>query len=402
MRRKTLVVTIAICATVAVAAWSLRPRIRPNTPGNYQTLQVERGDLTKVVSANGTLNPVVLVNVGTQVSGIVKKLHVDFNDPVKAGQVLLELDPALVNAQLQQSQANLESAIASLELARANAARTAELYAKEYVSRQESDQSLQALRAAEASVLASRAQVARDRTNVDYAVIRSPVNGVVVSRQVDEGQTVAASFQTPTLFSIAQDLSKMRILANVAEADIGSIKPEQRVSFTVDAFPDRTFQAKVAQVRLNPTTQQNVVTYTVVIDAENPDRMLIPGMTAYVAIVTAQRQNVVKVPNAALRFRPSVGPGAPRPSGSESADSAPGSVANEHKPVNEGVRGTVYQLTAEGLKSISVQLGISDDNFTEALSGTLKPGDALVTEDRLAKAASAGRGGGLIPPPPSQ
>jgi len=401
MTRKILLVAIAILAVVAAAPWILRPRIGPNAPSSYQTLQVERGDLKKVVSANGTLNPVVLVNVGTQVSGIVKKLHVDFNDPVKAGQVLLELDPALVNAQLQQSQANLESAVASLELARANAARTEELYAKEYVSRQEHDQSLQALRAAEAAVLASRAQVARDRTNVNYAVIRSPVNGVVVSRQVDEGQTVAASFQTPTLFSIAQDLSKMRILANVAEADIGSIKPEQKVSFTVDAFPDRTFQAKVAQVRLNPTTQQNVVTYTVVIDAENPDRLLIPGMTAYVAIVTAQRHNVVKVPNAALRFRPSVDAGAPR-MGGVPVESAQALVADEHKPVNEGVRGTVYQRTADGLKSISVHLGISDDIFTEALSGALKPGDALVTEDRLARAANAGRGGGLFPPPPSQ
>jgi len=401
MTRKILLVAIAILAVVAAAPWILRPRIGPNAPSSYQTLQVERGDLKKVVSANGTLNPVVLVNVGTQVSGIVKKLHVDFNDPVRAGQVLLELDPSLVNAQLQQSQANLESAIASLELARANAARTEELYAKEYVSRQEHDQSLQALRAAEAAVLASRAQVARDRTNVNYAVIRSPVNGVVVSRQVDEGQTVAASFQTPTLFSIAQDLSKMRILANVAEADIGSIKPEQKVSFTVDAFPERTFQAKVAQVRLNPTTQQNVVTYTVVIDAENPDRLLIPGMTAYVAIVTAQRHNVVKVPNAALRFRPSVDAGAPR-MGGVPVESAQALVADEHKPVNEGVRGTVYQRTADGLKSISVHLGISDDIFTEALSGALKPGDALVTEDRLARAANAGRGGGLFPPPPSQ
>ena len=401
MTRKILLVAIAILAVVAAAPWILRPRIGPNAPSSYQTLQVERGDLKKVVSANGTLNPVVLVNVGTQVSGIVKKLHVDFNDPVRAGQVLLELDPSLVNAQLQQSQANLESATASQELARANAARTEELYAKEYVSRQEHDQSLQALRAAEAAVLASRAQVARDRTNVNYAVIRSPVNGVVVSRQVDEGQTVAASFQTPTLFSIAQDLSKMRILANVAEADIGSIKPEQKVSFTVDAFPERTFQAKVAQVRLNPTTQQNVVTYTVVIDAENPDRLLIPGMTAYVAIVTAQRHNVVKVPNAALRFRPSVDAGAPR-MGGVPVESAQALVADEHKPVNEGVRGTVYQRTADGLKSISVHLGISDDNFTEALSGALKPGDALVTEDRLARAANAGRGGGLFPPPPSQ
>jgi HlyD family secretion protein len=284
-------------------------------------------------------------------------------------------------------------------LARANAARTEELYAKEYVSRQEYDQSLQALRATEAATVAAQAQVARDRTNVDYAIIRSPVNGVVVSRQVDEGQTVAASFQTPTLFSIAQDLSKMRILANVAEADIGSIKPEQKVSFTVDAFPDRTFQAKVAQVRLNPTTQQNVVTYTVVIDAENPDRLLIPGMTAYVAIVTAQRHNVVKVPNAALRFRPPTDVGAAR-QGSESVGRVHALVGDEPMPVSEGVRGTVYQQTTAGLEPTLIRLGISDDNFTEALSGTLKPGDALVIEDRLARAANAGRGAGLIPPPP--
>jgi HlyD family secretion protein len=391
MNRRTVIVALVVLAVAAGAAWRFWPRNDPNAPGAWQTLAVEKGSLTQVVAANGTLNPVVLVNVGTQVSGIVKKLHVDFNDPVKAGQVLLELDPSLLVAQLEQSKANLGSAEASLALAQANAARSDELFAQEYVSRQEHDQSVQGLRAAEAALMAARAQVARDRTNVDYATIRSPVNGVVVSRQVDEGQTVAASFQTPTLFSIAQDLAKMRILANVAEADIGSVRSGQKVTFTVDAFPDRSFDGSVDQVRLNPTTQQNVVTYTVVIDADNPDHRLIPGMTAYVSIVAAHKDDVVKVPNAALRFRPASGATVLKPD--PAATPAPGA-----RPA-EGLRGTVYQSTPDGLKPVALKLGISDGSFTEALATSLRPGDAVVTEDKGAKAAAA-RAPGMMPPPP--
>ena len=262
------------------------------------------GDVIQAVSANGTLNPVVLVNVGTQVSGTVKKLHVDFNDRVKAGQILLELDPALLVAQVGQDQANLNSAKASLELAELNEARAHTLWQQDSIAKQEVDTAVQVRKSAQAQVDQATAQLAKDRTNLGYSVIRSPVAGVVVNRAVDLGQTVAASFQTPTLFQIAQDLRKMQIDSSFAEADIGNIKVGQPVQFTVDAFPDRTFSATVRQVRLNPTTQQNVVTYDVVVAVDNADQILMPGMTAYVNVIVSQRKGAVLVPNAALRFKP--------------------------------------------------------------------------------------------------
>jgi len=300
--KRSLLILLAL-GVVGVAAWWLMPqKIAPEN--RYVTAPLERGSITQIVSANGTLNPVKLVNVGSQVSGIVKKLYADFNDHVQAGQVLLELDPALTQAQLQQSTANVSNAKASLELALANETRMNTLYAQEYVSRQELDQAVQALKSAQAQLAVAEAQAVRDRTNLAYTVIRSPVSGVVVSREVDIGQTVAASFQTPTLFKIAQDLSKMQIDSSYAEADVGSIRVGQPTTFRVDAFPDRSFNGEVRQVRLNPTTQQNVVTYDVVIAVDNSDQALMPGMTAYVSIIVAQRKEVLLVPNAALRFRP--------------------------------------------------------------------------------------------------
>lgn len=396
MKPKTILLALALLATAGGVGWKYWPRPAEGLDQKYVTAAVERGPIVQVVAANGTLNPVVLVSVGTQVSGIVKKLHADFNDQVKAGQVLLELDPSLVAAQLAQSKANLASAEASLDLARANAARSDELFAKEYVSRQEHDQSRQALRVAEAAVQVARAQVSRDATNVSYAVIRSPVTGVVVSRSVDEGQTVAASFQTPTLFSIAQDLAKMRILANVAEADIGGVKPGQAVTFTVDAFPGRSFHAKVAQVRLNPTTQSNVVTYSVVIDAANDDKALIPGMTAYVAIVAAEKADVVKVPNAALRFRPTDKNAVVRDG--KAADTAKASGRTATDGPGDGLRGTVYKLAPAGLQPVALRIGISDGSFTEAMGEALHPGDQLAIEEKGGNKQT--QGGGPFGPPP--
>ncbi len=266
------------------------------------------------MSANGTLNPVVLVNVGTQVSGTVKKLHVDFNDRVKAGQILLELDPALLVAQVGQDEANLNSAKASLELAELNETRAHTLWQQDSIAKQEVDTAVQVRKSAQAQVAQASAQLAKDRTNLGYSVIRSPVAGVVVNRAVDLGQTVAASFQTPTLFQIAQDLRKMQIDSSFAEADIGNIRVGQPVQFTVDAFPERTFSATVRQVRLNPTTQQNVVTYDVVVAVDNPDQILMPGMTAYVNVIVSQRKSALLVPNAALRFKPEGGKRLPKAS----------------------------------------------------------------------------------------
>lgn len=350
----------------------------PEVETRYRTVKVERGDLTQMVSANGTLNPVVLVNVGTQVSGTVQKWYADFNDHVKEGQVLLELDPALYQAQARQSEASLANARSQLKLAEANVARSRDLFRQEYVTHQELDTSIQASEAARAQVAQVLAQVEKDRINLAYSVIRSPVAGVVVSREVDVGQTVAASFQTPTLFKIAKDLSKMQIDSSYAEADIGNLQVGQPVVFRVDAFPNRSFNGVVRQVRLNPTTVQNVVTYDVVVAVDNPEQILMPGMTAYVNIIVAKRANVLLVPNAALRFRPSEG--AARQD--KAKEDKVGAGAGRGKEKTESPSGTVYVLDNGRLKPLRIAVGITDSRSTEVVGGDLKENDAVVVEDR--------------------
>ena len=295
---------ISALAVIGGGLYLYQKSTTPTLEERYRLQAVEKGELIQTVSANGTLNPVVLVNVGTQVSGTVTKLYVDFNDKVEKGQPLLELDRSLLAAQARQSAANIGNIAATLELARANEARMKALYAEEYVSRQELEQAVQARKSAEAQLAQVRAAADKDQVNLNFTTIRSPVSGIVVDRVVDLGQTVAASLQTPTLIKIAQDLSEMRIDSSFAEADIGKIQPGQKVRFTVDAFPNRNFTGEVQQIRLNPTTTQNVVTYNVRISLQNPDEILLPGMTAYVNIAVAKRDDVLMVPNAALRFKP--------------------------------------------------------------------------------------------------
>ncbi|MBK8524370.1 MAG: efflux RND transporter periplasmic adaptor subunit [Betaproteobacteria bacterium] len=328
-----------------------------------------------------------LVNVGTQVSGTVKKLHVDFNDVVKAGQILVELDDSILVAAAGQSEANIASATASLDLARANEARIQSLFAQEYVSRQELDQSVQARRSAEAALRLARAQNDRDRANLSYSVIRSPVSGVVVDRQIDVGQTVAASFQTPVLFKIAQDLAQMQIYTSFAEADIGSIRVGQPVRFTVDAFPSRHFKGSVKQLRLNPTTTQNVVTYNVVVEVDNADQRLLPGMTAYVSIAVAERKEVLSVPNAALRFRPPAS-ATDKDSTKEAAKEGEGRAGPPRQPGSgrkrDGSSGVVHVLVDGKLKAVQVGIGITDNRITEITSGELKAGDRLIVGENIA------------------
>lgn len=360
----------------------------PDAEARYRTQAVSRGDLAQQASANGTLNPVVLVNVGTQVSGTVKKWYADFNDHVTAGQKLLELDPAIYQAQVNQSLANLANARSQLKLATANAARADELFKQEYISRQELDASIQTLEAARAQVALVQAQLAKDRTNLDYSVIRSPVTGVVVSREVDVGQTVAASLQTPTLFKIAQDLAKMQIDSSYAEADVGSIRVGQPATFRVDAFPNRIFHGAVRQVRLNPTTQQNVVTYDVVIGVDNPEQILMPGMTAYVNILVAERKDVLRVPNAALRFHPAEAPASKTPGRNDK----PREASRDGKGRPDGQSGTVYVLDNGQPKPLRVITGITDNRMTEIIDGELKEGDAVIVEDRQPPAKPAAPG----------
>lgn len=358
---------LGLAALLAVGGyyyWQSRT-LSANQPG-YKTVTVDRGDIAPSISANGTLNPVVLVSVGTQVSGTLKQLHTDYNARVKAGQVLAELDPALFEAQVGQSEANLANARATLALAEAKEKRARELVGKGFISKTQMDEARQALDSAQAQVALSRAQLERDRTNLRYSVIRAPISGVVVARNVDVGQTVAASFQTPTLFTIAGDLTRMQIDTSVAEADIGSLKPGLPVRFAVDAFPERQFPGAIKEIRLNPAIQQNVVTYNVVIAVANPDGVLLPGMTAHVHITMNQRQDVLRIPNAALRFKP------PR-----EEEEKPGRPAVAKQP-RAGT--TVYRLVEGQLKPVVIRTGVSDANYTEVLAGELKPGDQLVVK----------------------
>lgn len=360
----------------------------------YRQEPLTIGKVVKTVSANGTLNPVTLISVGTQVSGTVQKLHVDFNDRVKKGQVLMELDGELLQATERQSAANVLSAQASLELAQANFKRMQELFKKEYVSRQELDQARQSLKSAQASLQQAEAQNLRDRTNVGFTKILSPVDGVVIDRDVDEGQTVAASFQTPTLIKIAEDLKKMAIDTSFAEADIGDIKKGMPVHFTVDAFPNKKFQAVVEEVRLNPTTESNVVTYNVRVSVDNPDEILLPGMTAYVNIPVITHENVLLAPNSALRFKP--------PTMAKSASNGgfiiggmghppPPPDRNKNKKNNESTvenndgeqHGTVYVIRENEMVAVKVILGITDNKMTQIKSDNLKEGDLVVVGENL-------------------
>lgn len=382
--RKKFIWIAAILALILALYiyWSRHASI--NLESQFKTAALARGDITQTVSANGTLNPVVLVNVGTQVSGTVRALHVDFNDHVKQGQVLLELDPALLSAQVKQSQANVMSAEATLAYAARAEQRLRTLLEQDSIAKQDYDQSLAALRTGRAQLAQARAQLNKDKTNLAFATIRSPVSGVVVDRQVDVGQTVAASFQTPTLFRIAQDLSKMQIDSSFAEADIGSIKVGQLVRFNVDAFPNRNFQGKVRQIRLNPTTQQNVVTYDVVVAVDNPEQILMPGMTAYVNIVVAQHNNVLLIPNAALRFKPQA----------DTPLTGAANVSEIKQSKRNAAHAMVYVPQGQQLKPVAIDTGISDSRNTEAIAGDLKPGDKVVVED-LRAAAPQSTGGTL-------
>ena len=387
---KILLGVTVIAGLIGGGIWYSKQRAAQNPEQRYKLLTLEKGDVTQTVSANGTLNPVVLVSVGTQVSGTVKKLYVDFNDHVKKGQALLELDDALVSATERQSAASVANAQATLELAQANEARIRQLFAQEYVSKQEFDQSRQALKSARAQLALARAQNDRDQANLNFTVIRSPVDGVVIDRVVDLGQTVAASFQTPVLIKIAQDLSEMRIDTSFAEADIGSLREGQKAKFTVDAFPSRNFIGDVQQIRLNPTNQQNVVTYNVRINVANPEQVLLPGMTAYVNIAVAQHNDVLLVPNAALRFKPADAAEKKPENGQKPASTAatsPGDgggtagkgSGDKKGKKRDGQSGTVYVLLGEEIRPVSVQLGITDNRNTEIVGGDLKVGDRVIT-----------------------
>ena len=367
--KKIVIGSIILIAIAATAFFLLR-----NKGGEikFRTEKVTKGDIEMAVTATGTVNAVTTVLVGTQVSGTIKHIYVDFNSAVKKGQLIAQIDPATFQAQVEQARANLLAAKANLEKAYATLVdtkrtkeRSSELFSKNLISRSDLDTAETNYETANAAVSAAKSQVAQTEaalkfaeTNLQYTEILSPVDGVVISRNVDVGQTVAASFQTPTLFTIAQDLTKMQIDTNVDEADIGKVKVAQEVEFTVDAYPDLIFKGKVWQVRSAPITVQNVVTYDVVIQVDNPELKLKPGMTANVSIIVSTKKDVLKIPNAALRFKPSE---------KESA-------ASEKKG-----RG-VWILEKDKPERIPVSLGISDGSYTELISGEIREGQELIVE----------------------
>lgn len=359
-RTKLLVIAaMLLLAAVAIWYWGTKPESKQE---RYKTQMVDRGDIVQSISANGTLNPVELVNVGTQVSGTVFKWYADFNDLVKVGQVLAELDPALFRAQLQQSEANVMNARALLKLAENKMARNLALKEQGFISSDALNVLEQQLDAARAQLALSTAQLARDRTNLHYSVIKSPISGVVVARNVEIGQTVAASFQTPVLFQIAKDLRQMQIDTNVAEADIGQLRLGQQANFTVDAFHEREFTGTVKQVRLNPTIQQNVVTYNVVVVVVNDDGVLLPGMTANVRFAVNQKDAVLRVPNAALRYKPI-------------------DVDSDAAPPRQPGKPILYRLENGKPVPVSIRTGIADGSFTEIIEGGVKEGDKLVVRE---------------------
>ena len=365
-----------IIILVATTAWYLIKK--ENGTPQYKTATVQRGDLDAKVTATGTVNAVTTVLVGTQVSGTINALYVDYNSPVKKGQLLAQIDPATIQAQVDQavasllsSEANLKKAQASLLDARRTYERNKQLMAKNFIARSDLDTSETNSQAADAQVDAAKAQILQGRaalsqaqTNLRYTRIVSPVNGTVISRSIDVGQTVAASFQTPTLFTIAEDLTKMQIDTSVDEADIGKVKVNQDVRFTVDAYPDMNFTGKVSEIRNAPTTVQNVVTYDVIVQVNNAELKLKPGMTANVSIITDSRKGVLLVPNSALRFRPqAVGDGS----------------TNALKKRATGNKGpAIWILENNKPKQKKITTGISDGSFTEVVSGELKEGQESI------------------------
>ncbi len=356
----------------------------------YRSAPVERGTLRVTSTATGTVQPVTQVQVGTQVSGTIKTLHADFNSRVKAGQVLAQIDPALFQSRLDQDKANLARALADVERVRAGLVqaerdleRARKLAAGGLVPASDLDAAIASrdslaaqIRVSEAGVDQARSSLQNSQVNLDYTTILSPIDGIVVSRSVDVGQTVAASLSAPTLFVIAGSLEKIQVQASVSEADIGRIALGQDAGFTVDAFPETRFRGRVSQIRLAPTTVQNVVTYTVLVDAENPDEKLLPGMTASLSFLIANFQDVLKVPNAALRFTP---PGAP------AEESAGGPHA--HGKARPERQDRVWILEAGAPKAVPVQVGASDGSFTVITEGALQAGDKVLTGAQQGPAA---------------
>ena len=348
---------------------------------SYRFDKISRGDIQVVVTATGTLSALQTVQVGTQVSGTVAKLFVDFNEKVKEGQIVAQIDPTFLEAQVKDAKANLQKTSAQLNEAKLNFRRIKLLLQKQLSSQQEYEAALAQYEITQAARKQSEAQLERAKINLRYTTIKSPIDGVVISRQVDVGQTVAASFASPTLFTVANDLTKMQVQTNVDEADIGKVKIGQQVFFTVDAYPEIKFMGTLRQVRLVPTTIQNVVTYTVIIDVPNVDLKLMPGMTATVSILIDERKNVLKIPSLAFRFE------APESEIEKSKKDSIISLKNNENGKNKLQNLWILNKNKK-LVSVYLETGISDGTYTEIIDGKVSEGNEFVVgviKDKIEK-----------------
>lgn len=403
------IITVVLAALLGFSFWGLREGAKDSS---YITAPVQRGDISQVVTATGSLSAVITVQVGSQVSGTIDRLYADFNTKVKKGDVIARINQDKFKAAVAQAKANLVAARANVEKARVSVEdtrrtleRSRELWKRSLISQSDLDAAQTSYGAATAQLEVNKAQVEqavaslnRDQVDLDNTIIRSPVDGIVVSRNVDVGQTVAASLQAPTLFLIANDLSKMQVDSNVSEGDVGNVWVGQAVNFTVDAYPTRHFKGAVLQVRNAPIMVQNVVTYDAVVGVDNKELLLKPGMTANLEFVVSEKRDALKIPNAALRFRPPAEKGevqtAPRRAAGAGSRTrgGPGNAAQRARG-EEGRKGRVsaiYILRGRSPVSVKVRLGITDGSYTELVEGDLKEGDSVIL-------AVSGAGDGSTP-----
>lgn len=369
---------------------------------SFETTTIDKGDISSTITATGSLEAITTVEVGTQVSGIIQNIYVDFNSRVKSGQVIAKLDTTMLYSSLLSSKADLDQRSANLDYYKKNFERTKLLFESNTIAESEYDQAKWNYETAKANLNSSLASLKKAEINLSYATIISPINGVVISRSVDEGQTVAASLNTPTLFSIAQDLTKMQVVASIDEADIGQVKENNRVIFTVDAFPDDEFEGKVIQIRLEPTISQNVVTYNVLIDTPNPNLKLMPGMTANLNILVAEETNVLKIQSKALRYTPSqdvLTEMREKMMAKREKESDSNVSESRHKPPRDmpsgGTQGTISQDLSDGealiwvktedfIRPQRIKTGLSDGTNVAVLEG-LDENDEVITSEVLQK-----------------
>jgi HlyD family secretion protein len=398
MKKKILIIgTVVVVVAVAVLLIT-KPFSKKKTEVTFETVKVERGSITNTVTATGTIEAVTSVDVGTQVSGIIDKIYVDFNDRVKQGQLLAMIDKKQLTAQLEQSQATLNQAQAQLTYQEATYNRLKALYEKKLIAQSDYDQALYNFENAKATLKNARSSYDRTKVNLDYCTITSPIDGVVLNRAIEEGQTVAASFNTPTLFTIVNDLTQMEVETSVDEADIGKVKQGQRVEFTVDAYTDMKFEGKVSEVRLQPTTTNNVVTYSVILSAPNPDQKLMPGMTASATIYVDEKQNTLILSGKAMRFTPDQAymkeqfekmaknmPAGSRPMGTPPSGNAGRSTAmaanGNQSPAGQTMRaGTMPQMPQGGFGSFKAPDGSKMVWVKDSLGG-IRPNRVIVGID---------------------